>query len=886
MAGFAGKDEGTGTILKNCYAAEVTINTSEAVNADAVTADVGGFMKKNGKSPSITNCYTTLAGNSNDYVATISDKAAIVAGLVTNLADTKYATSSEINNGYPYIKAFVQDATPTPVPTQAPTVAPTTAPTATPGNEPTATPVATSTPAPTPTATPDEIVAATSLTGNGTEIMPYIISNASELKKANEMINSAVAYSEAYYKVTADIDYQNNEWVPLGRPHNNGFAGTFDGGNHVIKNVKVTNFGGQNAINGFFASANDTTVIKDLGLENITIQLYTNQQTAYIGGFIGRGAGTISNCYIKNSSVVNTGNFSEWGTGAFAGCAWRSAKFTNCYAYNVTVTAKTIPGGFIGKLDDVTVFENCYAGAITITNAKYAGFGHATKSATVTNCYSTLDSVDVTDNLSAVKADKAGIVAGLVTNLADSAYGVSSEINDGFPHLLSFVPDPNQPAVDEDAAALNVPSEVTGAFQVPSVGANGSTITWQSSDEEILSFIGGDATVICGDTDVTVTVVATITKGRVSATRAFEVTIRQKLVAEIAEGELVVTPNGSSRDVALDVTYSGLYEKGYRTITFMAVAVNDKGDILARGMDTATVADSAAAVTETFETTIDSTEGEIKYYLWGDNNVSLIDNTPMDITNLKAKAKTKGIALSWDASFDDSGDAVQYKVYNGNTLLTTTYKTSYMATGSLTEARAFNVVAVDGNGKETPVAVSNAATMMAMYYNNPTSYNAIWKVASNGTPGGDGDSYYVVQEVLVGGVLTKVYVTETSTRDRMIYFARADAIKGSDSIPETERNLTFEVDYLDNSTKPLNFVYNSVIPSGENDSWKYARKAIPIPRVNDGLWKTAVIHVTHAQLRNSGQTGGAEFGVMASKGIPNDETQVREIRMCKTSDYE
>lgn len=44
--------------------------------------------------------------------------------------------------------------------------------------------------------------------------------------------------------------------------------------------------------------------------------------------------------------------------------------------------------------------------------------------------------------------------------------------------------------------------------------------------------------------------------------------------------------------------------------------------------------------------------------------------------------------------------------------------------------------------------------------------------------------------------------------------------------------------------------------------------------------------VTHAELRNSGQTGGAEFGVMASKGIPNDETQVREIRMCKTSDYE
>ena len=65
-----------------------------------------------------------------------------------------------------------------------------------------------------------------------------------------------------------------------------------------------------------------------------------------------------------------------------------------------------MPGGFIGKLDDVTVFENCYAGAITITNAKYAGFGHTTKSATVKNCYSTLDSVDVTDNLSATKTDK------------------------------------------------------------------------------------------------------------------------------------------------------------------------------------------------------------------------------------------------------------------------------------------------------------------------------------------------------------------------------------------------------------------------------------------------------------------------------------------------
>lgn len=82
-----------------------------------------------------------------------------------------------------------------------------------------------------------EIVASESLAGAGKDNDPYIIASAADLKKANDMVN-VDGMTGATFSVTANIDYQNNEWLPLAAASS--YTGKFFGGNHVIKNLKIT----------------------------------------------------------------------------------------------------------------------------------------------------------------------------------------------------------------------------------------------------------------------------------------------------------------------------------------------------------------------------------------------------------------------------------------------------------------------------------------------------------------------------------------------------------------------------------------------------------------------------------------------------------------------
>lgn len=72
------------------------------------------------------------------------------------------------------------------------------------------------------------------------------------------------AYSGTYFKLTKDIDLGNNEWLPIGRLGMR-FNGTFDGGGHVVRNIKVTkNYYGI----GLFGATGIKASISDIGVEN------------------------------------------------------------------------------------------------------------------------------------------------------------------------------------------------------------------------------------------------------------------------------------------------------------------------------------------------------------------------------------------------------------------------------------------------------------------------------------------------------------------------------------------------------------------------------------------------------------------------------------------
>ncbi|WP_248928822.1 immunoglobulin-like domain-containing protein [Paenibacillus hamazuiensis] len=102
------------------------------------------------------------------------------------------------------------------------------------------------------------------------------------------------------------------------------------------------------------------------------------------------------------------------------------------------------------------------------------------------------------------------------------------EDGDGQEHTAAYIVARDKAALAIDFGGADTAGSVTQPLDaLPSVGANGSTITWASSNPAVISADG--KTVVrpaAGSSDATVTLTATITYGNVSATKTFELTVK------------------------------------------------------------------------------------------------------------------------------------------------------------------------------------------------------------------------------------------------------------------------------------------------------------------------------------------------------------------------
>ncbi|MDE7109232.1 MAG: hypothetical protein K2O49_04610, partial [Muribaculaceae bacterium] len=74
--------------------------------------------------------------------------------------------------------------------------------------------------------------------GMGTQENPYIIGSAQDLCNLSWKVNNGFSYKDSYFKVTADIDLQSKEWIPIGSGGTS-FQGYFEGDGHTISNLVV-----------------------------------------------------------------------------------------------------------------------------------------------------------------------------------------------------------------------------------------------------------------------------------------------------------------------------------------------------------------------------------------------------------------------------------------------------------------------------------------------------------------------------------------------------------------------------------------------------------------------------------------------------------------------
>jgi len=162
------------------------------------------------------------------------------------------------------------------------------------------------------------------LNGSGTSADPYLISNATQLRLIEEDMS-------ANYKLTADINLNNQQWKPIGKMLNSSspdkFSGILDGNGFSIKNIRINESvgGAVNSYTGLFYYLDGAT-IKNISLDDVAF---------------------------RNSSPSNPS------MGALAGYA-RNVRVLNSNFDKIDFLGGSNIGGVIGYLDGSLEFQNVH----------------------------------------------------------------------------------------------------------------------------------------------------------------------------------------------------------------------------------------------------------------------------------------------------------------------------------------------------------------------------------------------------------------------------------------------------------------------------------------------------------------------------------------------
>lgn len=182
--------------------------------------------------------------------------------------------------------------------------------------------------------------------GSGTEAAPYEIPDVGKLTALQTQVNeNGFSYTGKWFRLTNNIDLNNELWTPIGVDSLHFFGGSLDGGGKTISGLKVET---DRQWAGLFGSVRGTygvpMTMRDLTLKNGSVK-FTSSGTSCSGGLVaiveGETALELRNVVAENLTVSggdDSGGLLGRGRVAMTNCHNRGGSVTGEYA-----------GGLAGK---------------------------------------------------------------------------------------------------------------------------------------------------------------------------------------------------------------------------------------------------------------------------------------------------------------------------------------------------------------------------------------------------------------------------------------------------------------------------------------------------------------------------------------------------------
>lgn len=209
----------------------------------------------------------------------------------------------------------------------------------------------------------------------------YLIAKASDMAGLAAMVNGGNSLSGKTVLLTSDIDLGNLPWTPVGTK-TAPFLGSFDGQNHIVKNVNVDLCGKPSTSAGLFGYAWQAGELKNVTLDGVTINAIGTTTDAgfgsgaLVGTFVGKSITGVTARNVSIKAYRWSGGIAGYTYTNISGCKVEKAdialEFENTAAEGWTNCDKA--GGLVGIANEnANVYEGNTLSDITISGYRHLG---------------------------------------------------------------------------------------------------------------------------------------------------------------------------------------------------------------------------------------------------------------------------------------------------------------------------------------------------------------------------------------------------------------------------------------------------------------------------------------------------------------------------------